>query len=67
MAALIDRIRAGILTIAILCTVAIGMLGAVFWQADGARSEARIWIRAGAAGCRLVPVSQGIGAEPCQS
>jgi fluoride ion exporter CrcB/FEX len=66
MAALIDCIRAGILTIAILGTVAIGMFGVVFWQAD-AQSEARIWIRAGAVGCRLVTVSQGIGAEPCQS
>ncbi|HEX3209317.1 MAG TPA: hypothetical protein VHQ91_08065 [Geminicoccaceae bacterium] len=66
MAALINCIRAGVLAIAILGTIAIGMLGFVFWKADG-QSEARIWIRAGAVGCRLVTVSQGIGAEPCQS
>jgi hypothetical protein len=66
MSALIDCIRAGILTIAIVAAVAIGTLGIAFWQADAAQSEAQTWIRAGAMGCRLVPVSQATGAEPCQ-
>jgi hypothetical protein len=67
MAALIDYVRAGVLTIAILGTVAAGTVGIAFWQADAAQPEARAWVRDGAEGCRLVPVSQAIGAEPCQS
>jgi hypothetical protein len=67
MAALMDCIRAGILTIAILATVAGGTMTIAYWQVDAAQSEARTWIRAGAEGCRLVPVSQANGAEPCQS
>jgi hypothetical protein len=67
MSALIDCMRAGVLTVAIVATVALGTLGIAFWQADAAQSEAQTWIRGGAAGCRLVPVSQAINAEPCQS
>ncbi len=67
MAALIDYVRAGILTFAILGSVAAGTMTIAFWQADAAQSEARIWIRDGGQGCRHVPVSQAIGAEPCQS
>jgi hypothetical protein len=66
MAALSDCIRAGVLTIAILATVALGTVGIVFWHAGAAQAEGRIWIR-GDVGCRLVPASQAIGAEPCQS
>jgi hypothetical protein len=67
MSALIDCIRAGALTMAILVTVGIGSLGIAFWQADAAQSEGRLWVRDGAAGCRYLPASQAIGAEPCQS
>jgi hypothetical protein len=67
MSALIDCIRAGVLTVAVVATIAIGTLGVAFWQADAAQSEPQIWIRVGATGCRLVPISQAINAEPCQS
>ncbi len=67
MSTMIDYIRAGALTTAILVTVGIGTLGIGYWQADAAQSEARIWIRDGGHGCRHVPVSQAISAEPCQS
>jgi hypothetical protein len=67
MATLIDYVRAGILTIAILGSVAAGTVSIAFWQAEAAQSEARVWIRDGAQGCRHVPISQAIGAEPCQS
>ncbi len=67
MSALIEYVRAGILTIAILGSVAAGTVSIAFWQADAAQSEARVWIRDGVQHCRSVPVSQAIGAEPCQS
>jgi hypothetical protein len=67
MSALIEYVRAGILTIAILGTVAAGTMTIAFWQADAAQSEARVWIRDGAQSCRHVPISQALGAEPCQS
>ncbi len=67
MSALIDCIRAGVLTVAIVATVALGTLGIAFWQAAAAQPEAQTWIRAATAGCRLVPVSQALDAEPCQS
>jgi hypothetical protein len=67
MAALFDCVRAGILTIAILGTAAGGTLGIAFWHANAAKPEPRMWVRAGAEGCRLVPISQATGAQPCQS
>jgi hypothetical protein len=67
MAALIDCVRAGILTIAILGTVAGGTLSIAFWHANAGQPEPRMWVRVGTEGCRLVPVSQATGAEPCQS
>lgn len=67
MAAIIECARVFILTIAILGTVAAGTGSIALWQADAAQSERRVWIRDGAQGCRYVPVSQAVAAEPCQS
>lgn len=67
MSALIDSIRACVLTIAVLGTVAVGSASLALWQADAAQPEARMWIRDGGQGCRHVPVSEAIGARPCQS
>ena len=67
MAALMDCMRAGMLTLAILATAAAGMAAVALWPADAAQSEARVWIRNGEGGCRYVPASEAAGALPCQS
>jgi hypothetical protein len=67
MSALMDCMRAGMLTLAILTTTAAGIAGVALWPADAAQSEARVWIRGGESGCRYVPASEAAGALPCQS
>jgi hypothetical protein len=67
MSALMDCVRAGLLTVAILATTAVGVAGVALWPADAAQSEARVWIRNGESGCRYVPLSAAVGALPCQS
>ena len=67
MAAIIDCVRACILAVVILGTVAAGTAGVALWDATAAQPEAHTWIRIGAQGCRYVPVGQAIGAPPCQS
>jgi hypothetical protein len=67
MSALIDCMRAGILTLAIVATTAVAMAGVAFWPADAAQSEARVWVRNGDSGCRYVPASEAMDAQPCQS
>jgi hypothetical protein len=67
MSALMDWMRVGMLTLAILVTAAAGIAGVALWPADAAQSEARVWIRTGESGCRYVPASEAIGALPCQS
>ena len=67
MSALIECVRAGMLTLAIVATTAAGMTGVALWPADAAQSEARVWIRSGESGCRYVPASEAVGALPCQS
>ncbi len=67
MAAFIDYVRVGILTVVILGTVTAGTASVALWQAAAAQPEARVWIRDGVQGCRHVPVSQAIGTLPCQS
>ncbi|HSA82448.1 MAG TPA: hypothetical protein VLE23_16645 [Geminicoccaceae bacterium] len=67
MSALMDCVRAGMLTLAILATTAAGLAGVALWPADAAHSEARVWIRSGESGCRYVPASEAAGALPCQA
>lgn len=67
MSALMDCVRAGMLTLAILTTSAAGIAGVALWPADAAQSEARVWIRSGESGCRYVPASEAVGTLPCQS
>ena len=67
MSALMDCMRAGLLTLAILATAAAGIAGVALWPADAAQSEARVWIRSGESACRYVPASEAVGELPCQS
>jgi hypothetical protein len=67
MSRLMDCMRAGALTLAILVTAAAGVAGVALWPADAAQAEARVWIRNGESGCRYVPASEATGALPCQS
>jgi hypothetical protein len=67
MSALMDWMRVGMLTLAILVTAAAGIAGVALWPADAAQAEARVWIRTGESGCRYVPASEAAGALPCQS
>jgi len=67
MSVLMDCMRAGLLTLAIVATAAAGIAGVALWPADAAQSEARVWIRNGEIGCRYVPTSEAAGALPCQS
>jgi len=66
MAALMDCMRAGLLTLAIVVATAASLAGVALWPADAAQSEARTWIRDGDS-CRYVPVSEAVSALPCQS
>ena len=66
MAALMDCMRAGMLTLAIVMAAAAGVAAVALWPADAAQSEARTWIRDGDS-CRYVPVSEAVNALPCQS
>jgi hypothetical protein len=67
MSALMDCMRAGLLTLAIVATAAAGIAGVALWPADAAQSEARVWIRNGEIGCSYVPASEAVGELPCQS
>jgi hypothetical protein len=67
MSELMNCMRAGLLTLAILATTAAGLAGIALWPADAAQSEARVWIRNGEIGCSYVPASEAAGALPCQS
>ena len=67
MSGMIDCVRAGMLTLAIVAATAAGLAGVALWPADAAQSEARVWIRNGEIGCSYVPASEAAGAPPCQS
>jgi hypothetical protein len=67
MPALINRMRAVALALLVLTGAAGALAGLALWPADAAQSETRTWIRNGDGGCRYVPVSEAVGALPCQS
>jgi hypothetical protein len=67
MPRLINRMRAVALTLLVLTGAAGALAGLALWPADAAQSETRTWIRNGDGGCRYVPVSEAVGALPCQS
>ncbi|MGH6945173.1 MAG: hypothetical protein ACREH6_13255 [Geminicoccaceae bacterium] len=67
MSAFVDYVRACILTVAIVATVAVGTAGVALWQAHADQPGERVWIKSSEHGCRHVPVSQAIDALPCHS
>lgn len=68
MSALIDKMRAGVLALLVLTGAAASVTaGLALWPADAAQSEVRVWIRHGESSCRYVPLSEAVGALPCQT